>query len=163
MVAEASVRRNCDLPEFIHQVTWVVDLKQNTKSQLTFGSFSNTMPAWSPDDKLLAFSSNRQNGVVDIFRQPSGIPQSEEVLLQSPLDKFVVDWSPDGQYLLYAQVDGRIPTGGIQASLMALPLHGEAKPTQLVKWPLFDNAAAFLRTDIGLLLVRASRGRSRCL
>jgi len=122
---------------------WVFDLKQNTKSQLTFGSFSNTMPAWSPDGRLLAFSSNRQNGVVDIFKQPSGSPQSEEVLLQSSLDKFVVDWSPDGQYLLYAQVDGRTPTGGIQASLMALPLHGEAKPTQLVKWPLFDNAGRF--------------------
>jgi serine/threonine protein kinase/Tol biopolymer transport system component len=122
---------------------WVFDLKQNTKSQLTFRSFSNTMPAWSPDGRLLAFSSNRQNGVVDIFKQPSGSPQSEEVLLQSPLEKFVLDWSPDGQYLLYAQVDGRTPTGGIQASLMALPLHGEAKPTQLVKWPLFDNAGRF--------------------
>jgi eukaryotic-like serine/threonine-protein kinase len=122
---------------------WVFDLKQNTKSQLTFGSFSNTMPAWSPDRRLLAFSSNRQNGVVDIFKQPSGSPQSEEVLLQSPLDKFVADWSPDGHYLLYAQVDGRTPTGGIKASLMALPLHGEAKPTQLVKWPLFDNAGRF--------------------
>jgi len=122
---------------------WVFDLKQNTKSQLTFGSFSNTMPAWSPDGRLLAFSSNRQNGVVDIFKQPSGSPQSEEVLLQSPLEKFVVDWSPDGQYLLYAQVDGRTPTGGMQASLMALPLHGEAKPTQLVKWPFFDNAGRF--------------------
>ena len=122
---------------------WVFDLKQNTKSQLTFGSFNNTMPAWSPDGRLLAFSSNRQNGVIDIFKQPSGSPQSEEVLLQSPLEKFVADWSPDGQYLLYAQVDGRTPTGGIKSSLMALPLHGEAKPIQLVKWPLFDNAGRF--------------------
>jgi eukaryotic-like serine/threonine-protein kinase len=121
---------------------WVFDLKQNTKSQLTFGS-SNVMPAWSPDGKTLAFSSNRQNGIVDIFKMPSGSPQSEEVLLQSPLDKFVLDWSPDGQYLLYSQVDGRTPAGLVQASMLALPLHGEAKPQLLLKSPFFDNSGRF--------------------
>lgn len=121
---------------------WVFDLKQNSKSQLTFGS-SNVMPAWSADGKTLAFSSNRQNGTVDIFKMSSGSPQSEEAMVQSSFDKFVLDWSPDGQYLLYAQVEGRTAAGLVQASMMALPLHGDAKPQLLLKSPLFDNAGRF--------------------
>lgn len=122
---------------------WVFDLKQNTKSQLTFGSFINTMPVWSPDGKILAFSSIRQNGVVDIFKKPSGSSQTEEVLLQSPLDKFVMDWSPDGQYLLYGQVEELTANGVVRGALMALPLHGEAKPLQVVQSPLYDDAGRF--------------------
>ena len=75
---------------------WVFDLKQNTKSQLTFGSSTNTTPVWSPDGKFVAFSSDRQNGTIDIYKKPSGSSQNEEVLLQSPMDKLVMDWSPDG-------------------------------------------------------------------
>ena len=121
---------------------WVFDLKQNSKSQLTFGS-SNVMPVWSADGKTLAFSSNRQHGTVDIFKMPSSSPQSEEAMVQTPLDKFVLDWSPDGQYLLYAQVEGRTTAGVIQGSMMALPVHGDAKPQLVLKSPLYDNGGRF--------------------
>jgi eukaryotic-like serine/threonine-protein kinase len=122
---------------------WVFDLKQNTRSQLTFGSFANTMPAWSPDGKTLAFSSNRQNDIADIFKKPSGSTQSEEAMLQSPADKFALDWSPDGQYLLYLQAEGVTATGALASSLMALPLRGEAKPVLLLKSPLYDTGGRF--------------------
>jgi Tol biopolymer transport system component len=122
---------------------WVFDLKQNTKSQLTFGSFTNTLPAWSPDGKLLAFSSNRQNGTVDIFKKPSASSQSEELLLQSPMDKFVMDWSPDGQYLLYLQSEGLTAEGKNTEGLLALPLNGKAKPLVVLKSPAYDSDGRF--------------------
>jgi Tol biopolymer transport system component len=64
-------------------------------------------------------------------------------MLQSPADKFALDWSPDGQYLLYLQAEGVTATGALASSLMALPLRGEAKPVLLLKSPLYDTGGRF--------------------
>ncbi len=122
---------------------WVFDLRQNTKSQLTFGSSTNTMPVWSPDGKFVAFSSDRQNGTIDIYKKPSGSSQNEEVLLQSPMDKLVMDWSPDGQYLLYLQAEGLTADGKNIESLMALPVNGKTKPLLVLKSPAYDSDGRF--------------------
>src|SRR5205085_7485212 len=95
------------------------------------------------DGKWLAFSSDRQNGTIDIYRKPSGSSQSEEVLVQSPQDKLVMDWSPDRQYLLYMQVEGLTTEGKHIQNLMALPANGKAKPFLLLKAPAYDSDGRF--------------------
>lgn len=117
---------------------WVYDLRQATRSQLTFGSSGNTLPVWSPDGTQIAFSSDRRNGIVDIYKKSSSGSQDEQVMLQSPANKFVLDWSPDGRSLLYLESNGQY-----DASLRVLPLGGQGEPQTLLKPPFYDADGRF--------------------
>jgi len=106
---------------------WVLDLARGIRTRLTFGPVSNYSPAWSPDGKWIAYSSER-NGKNHLYRKPSDGSGAEEVLLED--DQVVVpsDWSGDGKFLLYAR--GPIHAAGEE--IWALPLDGDRKPFQVV-------------------------------
>jgi eukaryotic-like serine/threonine-protein kinase len=106
---------------------WVLDLARGIRTRLTFGPVSNYSPAWSPDGKWIAYSSER-NGKNHLYRKPSDGSGAEEVLLDD--DQVVVpsDWSGDGKFLLYA----RGPVHAAGEEIWALPLDGDRKPFQVV-------------------------------
>jgi Tol biopolymer transport system component len=117
---------------------WVYELKQNSRSQLTLGSSGNTLPAWSPDGRQIVFSSDRKNGITDIYKKSLSGPQGEQVLLQSPFNKYVMDWSPDGRLLLYLESNGHY-----KASLKVLPLDGQSEPRLLLEAPFYEQDGRF--------------------
>src|SRR5262249_51736696 len=82
----------------------LIDLSRGTNTQLTFGAASGNFPVWSPDGATLAFGSNRA-GHYDIYRKPAVTSGGEELLLASDRNKFVMDWSRDGRWLLYGESD----------------------------------------------------------
>jgi serine/threonine protein kinase/Tol biopolymer transport system component len=106
---------------------WVLDLARGIRTRLTFGPVSNYSPAWSPDGKWIAYTSER-NGKYHLYRKPSDGSGAEEVLLED--DQVVVpsDWSGDGKYLLYS----RGPLHAAGEEIWALPLDGDRKPFQVV-------------------------------
>ncbi|HVP44574.1 MAG TPA: protein kinase [Terriglobales bacterium] len=104
---------------------WIYDLQKNTRTRLTFTPGAVAGFAWSPDGKKIAFSSNSgKNGRFQIFVQPSdGSGTAKPILVEATTDQIVMDWSPDGKYLLY--VEGR---SGNQ-KLMAVAVDETAKPS----------------------------------
>src|SRR4029077_7571608 len=82
----------------------VVDQSRGTTTQVTFGAESGNFPVWSPDGATLVFGSNRA-GHYDIYRKPALTSGGEELLLASDRNKFVMDWSRDGRWLLYGETD----------------------------------------------------------
>lgn len=84
---------------------WVIDLQHGTRSRLTFDPGDDLNPTWSPDGERIAFSSNR-NGNRDIYVKSANGAGEEQVLLQSPEEKSVEDWSLDEQYLAYSAEPG---------------------------------------------------------
>ena len=46
---------------------WLYDLERRTATQLTFDSFVDIYPVWSPDGEYLAWSSSR-DGASDVYR-----------------------------------------------------------------------------------------------
>jgi Tol biopolymer transport system component len=115
---------------------WVRDFARGVMTRLTFDPARDLAPVWSPDGKQVAFSSDREGGVFQIFRKDASGAGQEERLSESPNLKIVLDWSRDGKYVLYwEQNAGR-------RDLMALPLEGDRKPIPVVKTQFSEHAGA---------------------
>lgn len=84
---------------------WVVDQARGATSKLTFDASHNVGAHWSPDGSQVAFGSDRDGGVFNIYRKISSGAGPDELLLKSPEQKTLTDWSPDGQFLVYQADD----------------------------------------------------------
>jgi len=104
---------------------WVLDFARGTRTRLTFGSFNNYNPQWSPDGKWIFYGSNR-NGRFQIDRKPSDGSGAEEELLDDDQPVIPTDWSRDGKYIFYQR-----GTPGAE-DIWALPLGGDRKAFQVV-------------------------------
>ncbi len=73
---------------------------RGTTTQFTFGPATGNFPVWSPDGTRIAFGSNR-DGVYDIYMKSAAGSSQEDLVLKNERNKFLMDWSRDGRYLLY--------------------------------------------------------------
>ena len=97
----AIVRQNSPIEAAIA----LVDLEQQTSIPITSGRGASSWPAWSPDGRYLAFTSDR-DGVEDLYVKDIGTTSPETVLYHSTMNfKQVNGWSPDSQWFLFHQVD----------------------------------------------------------
>jgi Tol biopolymer transport system component len=101
---------------------WLYEVARDRRTRFTFDPAEERSVAWSPDGSRIAFSSNRK-GHFDIYQKASSGLGSEELLLESNLDKQPTSFSSDGRFLLYWASDPK--TG---ADLWVLPLSGDRKP-----------------------------------
>jgi serine/threonine protein kinase len=119
---------------------WEYDLARGSPTRVTFDARQDGYPVWSPDGGSIAFAGNRA-GHYQIYRKSAGSNAQDELLLESPLDKFPSDWSRDGRYLIYYQID---PV--TKYDLWALPLTGDRKPYPLLQ-TTFNEHRATLSPD----------------
>jgi serine/threonine protein kinase len=105
---------------------WILD-SSGRSSRLTFDPAVDTNPVWSPDGTRIVFSSNRL-GAFDLYWKLTSGAGNDEVLLKSDYTKFVLDWSADGQFILYQEIGTTT-----QRDLWALPLSGDRKPFPVVQ------------------------------
>jgi Tol biopolymer transport system component len=119
---------------------WIIDTLREGMTRFTFDPAVDNYPVWSPDGARTAFRSNRK-GAYDLYLKQSSRADSEELLWESPRTKFPIQWSPDGRFLLYYDVDPK--TSG---DLWLLPMTGDRKPAPLVNTP-FDERNGQLSPD----------------
>jgi Tol biopolymer transport system component len=81
---------------------WTYELQREGAKRLTFNTFFNVAPIWSPDSSRLVFASNRQISV-DLYIKNSDGAQEEKVFLHDDQNKIPNDWSRDGKYILYTR------------------------------------------------------------
>jgi Tol biopolymer transport system component len=117
---------------------WLADLARGGLTRFTFDPAIDTSPVWSGDGMRIAFESTRK-GSGNLYTKPSSGAGIEELLLESPNQKAVMDWSKDGRYLLYYEADPK--TG---RDLWALPMVGnDRKPIVIVKTPFEETNGQF--------------------
>jgi dipeptidyl aminopeptidase/acylaminoacyl peptidase len=97
---------------------YVMDLAAKALTQITSGDFDDSQPAWSPDSKQVAFTSNRSkpepdaNYNSDIWVVSADNTDKGAKLVQvttGPGEDREPSWSPDGKWITYiTQVDPKI-------------------------------------------------------
>ncbi len=79
-------------PQTANVDIWIHDLTRGTSSPLTFGPGVNLSPVWSPDDRRIVFSSNR-NGIHEIYQREISGGGHDELLLPGGRSRWAVDHS----------------------------------------------------------------------
>jgi serine/threonine protein kinase len=107
---QRSIQGNTDI--------WLFDLVRRGMTRFTFDPAIDLGPVWSPDGMRIAFASSRK-GPYDLFVKLASGGGSEDVLLENKNNKYALEWSKDGRFLLYSEA-----TSANGRDLLALPLTG---------------------------------------
>jgi Tol biopolymer transport system component len=118
---------------------WLLDLARNVKTRFTFDAAPHFFPTWSPDGTTLAYSSSVK-GHFDLYTKSASGAGDAMLLLSSDGDKYVSDWSRDGRYLAFTQVDSKSKTLG---DIFILPLFGDRKPFSFLQTTFNEGNAVF--------------------
>lgn len=113
---------------------WLMDLLRAGLTRLNFDGGQDVDPVWSPDGMRTAFASSRK-GVYHLYVKASNGAGDEEVLLETPNSKITQDWSKDGRFLMYYEVDPR--TG---RDLCALEMAGNDPKPRVIANTAFEEA-----------------------
>ena len=106
---------------------WTVDLERNAATRLGQGMY----PLWSPDSNRIAFESYNS---LTLFVRNLGGTMPDEVLVNDNERKILSDWSPQGDYLVYATLNP-----STKLDLVLLPMSGDKKPIPLMHTPYNES------------------------
>jgi serine/threonine-protein kinase len=87
-----------------NQDIWIWDIPHKTPTKLTFNKANDNNPLWTPDNKRIVFSSNRNGILGDVYwKSAEGIDEAE--LLASKPDSGIAPWSfsRDGKILAFLE------------------------------------------------------------
>ncbi len=96
---------------------------RNKWTRLTFGSWRDVFPVWSPDGSRIVFAANKK-GPYDLYAKASNGAGNDELLLETGSSKLPTSWSPDGRYVAYNVT--RPDKGKLE--VWVVPLFGDRKP-----------------------------------
>jgi Tol biopolymer transport system component len=136
---------------------WTWDFARRVKTRQTFDPKPDRSPTWAPNGRELAFSSLR-TGVWQIFRKDVTSGRPEEQLTTGAGDKIVPDWSRDGRYLLFIQIETTTAE-----DIWALPLEGDRRPYPVLQTPAIDTNPALSPDGQWLAFESSASGRPEVL
>ncbi len=85
------------------QDIWIWDVRRGVKQRLFTEVATDGRPFWSPTGEEIVFDHTGAGGV-DISVQSSDGDGAPRVLVTTPYPDFAMDWSRDGEYILYLTV-----------------------------------------------------------
>ncbi len=115
---------------------WIFDLARGVRSRFTFDAADDRSPMWSPDGKMVAFSSNR-DGNPDVFIKDASGTGTATVVANLPSIDSPDDWVSDGNTIILGS-----QRGGTSFDLLSIPATGngdQAEPAVHVATEFIDG------------------------
>ena len=107
---------------------WDMDLTSGVVSRLTTDPARDSDPAWSPDERRVAFTSTRAGRQGVFVKDVHSGAEEPLVVWKEPV--MVDQWTPDGQFIIFRNV-GR--------AVWAVPVSGDPKPQRLIDTPYVED------------------------
>jgi serine/threonine protein kinase len=101
---------------------WIQKFEGDGASRFTFDPADDVYPVWSPDGSRIVWASNRE-GVHDLYQKAASGAGQDELLLKSDYRKFPTDWSQDGRFIVYYEIDPKT-----KRDIWILPADRSQKP-----------------------------------
>ncbi|MEW5975489.1 MAG: protein kinase [Acidobacteriota bacterium] len=124
-------------PETGHNDIWLLELSRGTPTprRVTADASYQDRPVWSPDGTRLVFSSGRG----ELYLKNLSSPEEGHALLKSETIKHPQDWSLDGRFILYTNLDSKVG----QQDLWFIPLFGDRQPAPFLTTPFEEKQGQF--------------------
>jgi serine/threonine protein kinase/Tol biopolymer transport system component len=116
---------------------WLIELSRGTLTRFTFDPAGDFNPVWSPDGSRIAFSSDR-DGIMNLYQRAASGAGNDEALLKSDHTKIPNDWSADGRFILYQDLNPET-----NFDLWVLPLQGDQKPFPFLQTDAAERQGRF--------------------
>ncbi len=109
---------------------WLYDALGGNPQRFTLEPANDYCPVWSPDGSRIVWASNRDGGVANLYQKAVSFAGDETRLLKPDYYKIPTDWSWDGRFIIYYQLDPKT-----NADVWVLPMTGssQAEPSPLVR------------------------------
>jgi serine/threonine-protein kinase len=120
MFAPDGRRLAVDIREGTQADIWVYEWARDTLSRLTLDPANDYKPVWTPDGRRIAFSSQRNGGINNLYWQRADGTGDVQRLTTSTNVQFPASWHPSGKLLAFYEL--RPQTGH---DLMILPIEGD--------------------------------------
>ena len=83
---------------------WLCDVTGRNEVRFTFVPGTDQAPVWSPDGSRIVWVSTR-GGVGNLYQKAASGAGEDLLLLKSEYTKFPTDWSLDGRFIIYFEVN----------------------------------------------------------
>jgi eukaryotic-like serine/threonine-protein kinase len=104
---------------------WLCNISGDAAARFTFDPASDFNPVWSPDGSRIVWASTRDSGVANLYQKSASLAGEETLLLKSDYVKIPTDWSRDGRFIIYHQID---PKTKVDVWVLPAASSSEAKP-----------------------------------
>ena len=129
-----------------HSDIWVLDLRRDTLSRLTFNPDNDFDPVWTSDGRRIAYTSWRPDvGATNLFWQRADGSGEPERLTTSANRQFLGSWHPSGRLFAFTEV-----RPGALYDVMMLTVEGDEKsglrpstPEALISTPFQEQDPEF--------------------
>ena len=106
------------------------DLERGSNTWWAEGG-ADLFPTWMQDSSTVTFASDR-SGSFDLYSRPANVGGAAELLVQAPEVLIPGSWSPDGQLLVYYEVNAET-----QRDLWVLPVNDSPSPFLITEFNEF--------------------------
>lgn len=117
---------------------WVYDVLRGGRMRITAGEYGSGTPIWSRDGTHILFTGKRQH--YSIYSVDTVRAEQERLILDTGIDTWPLDLSPDGHFLLFGQGDD---VSRVQSRVWVYPMRGNRAPSRLLEGDTIESGAQF--------------------